>query len=82
MIASTSNLIAVGVAAGIGAAGENPEMVKRSLKYLDVGGLLVTIAHLFTDIRFILKVKEEFINSKLDAQLLEELGNLDKLLAE
>ena len=78
VIASTSNAIAVGIAAGIGMAGENPEAVKRSLKYLDVGGLLVTITHLFTDLRFISKVKEEFINSKLDAQLIEELNNLDK----
>lgn len=82
VIASASNVIAVGIAAGIGVAGENPEAVKKSLKYLDVGGLLVTITHLFTDIRFISKVKEEFINSKLDAQLIEELNNLDKYLAD
>ncbi|OIZ62952.1 hypothetical protein BLA28_21550 [Eisenbergiella tayi] len=82
VIASTSNLIAVGVAAGIGATGENPEMVKKSLKYLDVGGILVTITHLFTDVKFILKVKEEFINSKLDAQIIEEIENLDRLLEE
>ncbi|NLP41422.1 MAG: hypothetical protein GX348_04360 [Veillonellaceae bacterium] len=82
VIASASNVIAVGIAAGIGVAGENPELVKRSLKYLDIGGLLVTITHLFTDLRFISKVKEEFINSKLDSQLIEELNNLDKYLAD
>lgn len=80
IIASSSNLIAVGVAAGAGVAGENPEVVKKSLKYLDVGGLLVTIRHLFTDLRFISKVKEEFIQSKLDANLLDELHALDKYL--
>lgn len=77
-IASASNLIAVGIAAGIGIAGEDPEVVKKSISYLDVGGLLVTITRLFSDIRFITKIKEEFINSKLDKQLLDELENLDK----
>jgi hypothetical protein len=80
IVASASNLIAVGIATGLGVAGENPEAVKKSLKYLDVGGLLVTITHLFTDLRFISKVKEEFIQSKLDAQLLDELNKLDKYL--
>ena len=82
VIASASNIIAVGIAAGIGVAGENPDAVKKSLKYLDVGGILVTIAHLFTDLRFIFKVKEEFIKSKLDAQLIEEINKLDKYLED
>lgn len=80
VIASSSNLIAVGIAAGVGVAGENPEAVKKSLKYLDVGGILVTITHLFTDLRFIAKIKEEIIKSKLDAQLVEELDALEKYL--
>ena len=80
VIASASNLIAVGIAAGAGVAGENPEAVKKALKYLDVGGLLVTITHLFTDLRFISKVKEEFINNKLDSQLRVELNELEKYL--
>lgn len=80
VIASASNLIAVGIAAGVGVVGENPELVKKSMNYLDVGGLIVTIARLFSDLRFISKVKEEFINSKLDAQLIEALDSLDKYL--
>jgi len=82
VIASASNVIAVGIAAGTGVAGENPKAVKKSLRYLDVGGLLVTITHLFTDLRFIAKVKEEFIDSKLSAQLTEALDNLDKYLVD
>lgn len=82
VIASASNIIAVGIAAGIGVAAENPEAVKKSLKYLDIGGILVTIVHLFTDLRFIAKVKEEFIESKIDAGLIEELNKLDKYLEE
>lgn len=82
VIASTSNLVAVGIAAGVGAVGEKTEMVKKALKYLDVGGLLVTIIHLFKDLRFIAKVKEEFINNAIESDLLDELDNLDKLLEE
>ena len=82
VIASASNVIAVGIVAGVGVAGENPELVKKSIKYLDVGGLLITITRLFSDVRFITKVKEEFINTKLDEQLIEELNNLDKYLQD
>lgn len=79
-IASASNIIAVGVAAGVGVAGENPDLVKKAINYLDVGGLIVTITRLFSDTRFISKVKAEFINTKLDEQLIEELKKLDEYL--
>lgn len=80
IIATTSNVIAVAIAAAIGVSEENPSLVKKSINYLDVGGLLVTITRLFTDICFITKIKEEFVNSKLDEQLLEMLNSLDKYL--
>ncbi len=82
VIASSSNLIAVGIGAGVGASGQNPEAVKQSLKYLDLGGLLVTIVHLLSDLRFITKVKEEFINSKLDGQLIGVLNDIDRYLVD
>lgn len=77
-IATSSNLIAV----GIGTVSENPNMVRQSMKYLDVGGTLVTITRLFSDIHFITKVKEEFINEKLNAQLIEDLNRLDMYLQD
>ena len=52
LIASTSNLISTA-------------MTDR-YDLLDVGGMLVTISRLMTDVRFICKVKEEFVQSKLD----------------
>ena len=52
LIASTSNLIAA-------------TMTNR-YNLLDVGGMLVTISRLMTDVRFIYKVKEEFVQSKLN----------------
>jgi hypothetical protein len=51
-IASTSNVIAT--------------VITKNPKILDVGGLIVTIMRLFSDIRFICKIKQEFIQSALD----------------
>lgn len=78
MIASSSNVVAVGIGTAVGTVSKNPDTVKKSINYLDVGGLLVTISRLFSDIRFISRIKKEFIESKLDEQLIEELNNLDK----
>ena len=52
LIASTSNVIA--------------SVLSKNYKLLDVGGLLVTISRLITDIRFMCKVRDEFVRSKLD----------------
>lgn len=80
LIASTSNIVAVGIAAGIGTSTNNSEFVKKSINYLDVGGILITLTRLFSDVKFIAKVKEEFINSKLDEELINQLNKLDKYL--
>lgn len=52
-IASTSNIIWV----AINLKGGN----QKVLKQLDIGGLMVTIYRLITDIDFIIKIKEEFV---------------------
>ena len=52
-IASTSNIIWV----AINLKGGN----QKVLKQLDVGGLMVTIYRLITDIDFVIKIKEEFV---------------------
>lgn len=44
---------------------------------LDVGGILVTIYRLFTDIRFISRVKKDFIEKEMDKVLEKELKDLD-----
>jgi hypothetical protein len=51
-IASTSNVIA--------------SILLKNPKILDVGGAIVTIMRLFSDIRFICRIKQEFIESALD----------------
>ena len=69
VIASTSNIILVAMGTAVGAATDNPDMIKRSLRKLDVGGFLVTVRHLLNDKKFITQVKTEFI-----------LNNFDKLI--
>lgn len=64
-IASTSTIIHAGITA-------NP-------KNLDIGSLLNTVTHLFTDIRFILRVKQEFIDSEISSRLQKELSEVDRL---
>jgi len=53
LIASTSNVLAV--------------YFTKNLKLLDVGGLIVTLFRLITDVRFMCKVRDEYVKSKLDA---------------
>ncbi len=55
-IASISNLLVVGVGTALGNA--------DAIKYLDVGGLLVTIYRIATDTDFIYNVKREFIEKE------------------
>ena len=64
-IASVSNVIAAAIT-------KNP-------KILDVGGLLVTITRLFTDIRFITRVKQEFVESQLDLHFKGVLDEIEKM---
>lgn len=53
--------------------------VTKNLKNVDIGGLLVTITRLFSDVTFMAKVKEEFINQELDSDLQVELNRIELL---
>lgn len=64
-IASTSNIIQTAIT-------KNP-------KNLDIGGLMVTISHLFMDLRFIARIKEEFINQEFNKDLIKQLEQLDNM---
>lgn len=64
-IASTSTLISAGIT-------KNP-------KNIDVGSLLNTVAHLFTDLRFIAKIKQEYIENEISNRLQTEISNIDHL---
>ena len=54
-------------------------VITKNPKNLDIGGLLVTLSHLFMDMRFIARIKEEFINRELDKDLINELERLENL---
>lgn len=68
VLASASNVITV--------------CITKNPKKLDIGGLLVTISRLFTDVRFITRIKQEFIEAELDAGMQYELDEADRLFAE
>lgn len=69
VIASTSNVIAVAIGNAIGLATENQELIKKSLRMADIGGLFNALYRLLTDRKFIWEIKKEFI-----------YGNFDKMI--
>lgn len=67
-IASTSTIIHAAVVS-------NP-------KVLDIGSLLNTLAHLFLDVRFISRIKQEYVESKIQSKLQAEMDEIDRLYSE
>ena len=53
----------------------------EDIKSLDAGGLLVTLYRLFTDIKFMTRVKENFIQQEMDKVLEQEIKDLDLLIS-
>lgn len=51
-------------------------IITSNVKNVDLGSLLNTIIHLFTDVRFITKIKQEFIEETINEQFEEELQKL------
>lgn len=60
-IANASNLIYVGVSVSAGS--------KEALRNLDIGGLIVTVYRIATDVAFIRKLKKEFIEQEFFARI-------------
>ena len=54
-------------------------VITNNPKKLDIGSLLNTISHLFSDIRFISKIKEEFIENEISNKLMKEIAEIDGL---
>lgn len=54
--------------------------LSHNVKNLDIGSVLSTITHLFTDIRFITKIKQEFIENEIHKKLQVELDEIDRML--
>ena len=53
--------------------------ITGDLKKLDIGSLLNTVAHLFTDLRFITKIKKEFIENEISDRVNKEIEEIDVL---
>jgi len=68
LIASSSNIVA--------------SVITERYDLLDIGGLLITISRLFSDVRFICKVKDEFVQSKLDEEFKGTKEEVDRLYTE
>lgn len=64
IIASSSNVIAVAIGSVAGTVSSNPKLVKKSLDYLDVGGIAVTILQLIHDRQKVYEIKREFMRNE------------------
>lgn len=64
IIASTSNILVVAIGAGIGAGTNKPDLIKKSLQKIDIGGFIVTLHRLINDGSFIKDIKEEFLANR------------------
>jgi len=64
IVASASNLLVVAIWSLVGAINENNDTVKKALRYLDIGGLLITVYRIVTDTKFISKIKQEFLEKE------------------
>lgn len=54
----------------------------QNVKAVDIGGLLVTLSHLFMDKRFLLNVKKEFVENRIYEKIENEIKELDKIESE
>ena len=53
--------------------------ITKNPKNLDIGSLLNTITHLFSDVRFIMRIKKEFVESEISNKLMKEVADIDDL---
>ena len=56
--------------------------ITKNPKELDLGSLLNTVIHLFTDARFIIKIKQEFIEGEISNRLQDEIYEINRLYDE
>lgn len=64
VIASSSNIIAVAFGSIIGLATKNKKLIKKSLNFLDIGGIIVTLYRLVNDKKFIQSIKKETLEKE------------------
>ncbi len=55
--------------------------IMGNAKNLDIGSLLNTVTHLFSDIRFIARIKQEFIENEISKKMQKEIEDVDALFS-
>lgn len=53
--------------------------LSKNARSLDIGGLLITLSHLFTDTRFLVRIKQEFIENRLYEKIASEIDEIDEI---
>lgn len=84
LIATTSNVAITGVTAAIAACTCNDAMGEFAYKHMDIGGAVITMMRVFSDLTFISAVRDEFISGKMNEQLngiLKEIEEMERNLA-
>ena len=76
-IASIANALIIAGAEGIALYTENPKLAEEALKKIDIGGYISTIIHLFSDLRFISKIKKEFCAKCIEEDFQKALKGLE-----
>lgn len=76
-VASCANIVYVGVVAGVSAYSGNSAGLYQALSKLDVGGILVTVRHLLSDTRIIVKIKDDFIKSTINEDFQRRLAEVE-----
>lgn len=78
-VASCANVVYAGIATGVSAYTGNTAGIYDALSKLDVGGILVTLRHLLSDGRVILKIKNDFIQQTINSDFEEKLAAIESL---
>ncbi|MCT7399996.1 hypothetical protein N5B56_13075 [Eubacterium sp. LFL-14] len=75
-IASSVNAIVIGGIEVVAAVTYNEKLAEEAVKRIDIGGYISTIIHLFSDIRFISKIKKDFIEKSIEENYKEKLAKV------
>ena len=79
LIATTSNVVITGVTAVVSAYTGNEEGLKFAYKYMDVGGALITLSRVFSDLRFIGNIWDEFVTTKMNEQMIKIMADIENI---
>ena len=70
LIATTSNVLYVAISAYLGN--------EKALKKLDIGGIIVTIHRLITDLKFRAEIEKEFLEKEFYKQVMGEVNLMEE----